>query len=66
MGKAWRLLSGVVMVSASTHLFLPPPSFIVQLLTVVMKYDHIRRTDTLACQQADSAQGSGHLPYFNG
>ena len=46
MAEAWQ---------ASAHLF--PPSFIVWLLTLVMKHEYIGGTDFLDCQQADPAQG---------
>ena len=47
MGEAWRPLSSMVMVGIHLPLSFPP-NFIVQLLTMVMKHDNIRRTDTLA------------------
>ena len=37
-----------------------PPSFVIWLLTAIVKHDHIRGTDYLGCYQDDPAQGSIH------
>ena len=41
-----------------------PPSFTIQSLTMMMKHDHISKTDNVGHQQADSTQGPTHCPYL--
>ena len=50
------------MVGAGIHL--PPnPMVTIWSLTVMMKHDHISKTEIVGDQQADSTQGPMHCPY---